>query len=813
MWIFWQLTCVTVLFGATLYLVHGFPSPFCRGGVLFNFAFLSQQALTFWFTLRSVWNSFELARTNLDGLISHTKTWRSFLLCDFWGHWAFTSCGKPGPKSGWCQLFAFNLIVRLLLLSALLGADIRGEGCGRPMASTEVPLPQWATDFIREGTKQHGTRPGLSLDQLSWSPTDNFVKKRSMKRAYARACRDGVCWYKGRPYTPADFPKTLQNISTGTDLPKALKPSGRCDLQRYNQQHSSKRRIQILSWNVGGLSQARLDEVRVWAMEQQIGIIALVETRWPWVSEWEDDKFLYVHSGKPGDRSSGILTMIAKWLCPSSNLRWFESIPGRLMHLQLRLQPRSLDFVACYQYCFAPTTARLQERKRWWDQFSATVGNLPTRHVLAIAGDFNCSLPAAHPHAGPAEFHWGPRSTAGTQHRDHDVFLSLIRTHNLNVLNSWDPTLGPTYIKDQICSRLDYFMVRQHMADGVARAIRYIWQAPFVTAYRDHCPMICQINRYWIPAPLNSTIKGCTMHQRAAGRTAFLEDSTLWQTYMQHSHEQLTRLIPQLDPHCDEMFSDLNQTLLTAFHATFPPRHTPNPAVWMASHPWIKSKWTHRKLQHVLTERMRTGQLHMKTVFQFWYHTTRFKVMTKSHRRHALLVRKHRFQEVIQSAQIAAERHNSFQLFHLINSFAPKTPKRRMQLRTMQGSLATAVEEHSILCHFVQEVWSGEPLTDVHPHVIPGTPFSESDVQQALESIPLTKAVAPTRFCPGGSLALPCTVLGLLALWYSPMLVVFPRTLHTFIMAERMAVLAPKTGETPHVTWSLAPNSASRSCR
>ena len=62
-----------------------------------------------------------------------------------------------------------------------------------------------------------------------------------------------------------------------------------------------------------------------------------------------------------------------------------------------------------------------------------------------------------------------------------------------------------------------------------------------------------------------------------------------------------------------------------------------------------------------------------------------------------------------------------------------------MQLRNSQGQLATAVEEHSILCHFVTEVWSGQPTQHQHPDVIAGTPFTEADVRHALETIPFQK--------------------------------------------------------------------------
>ena len=69
-----------------------------------------------------------------------------------------------------------------------------------------------------------------------------------------------------------------------------------------------------------------------------------------------------------------------------------------------------------------------------------------------------------------------------------------------------------------------------------------------------------------------------------------------------------------------------------------------------------------------------------------------------------------------------------------------------MQLRNVHGQLATAVEEHSILCRFVRDVWSGDPTAPAHPGVVAGTPFSEQDVRQALSTIPISRAIAPGLF-------------------------------------------------------------------
>jgi len=57
--------------------------------------------------------------------------------------------------------------------------------------------------------KVHGPPPpkgsGL-LKNLTNLKQMTHVQKRSFKRAYARALRDGIAWYRGQHLTPDDFP-------------------------------------------------------------------------------------------------------------------------------------------------------------------------------------------------------------------------------------------------------------------------------------------------------------------------------------------------------------------------------------------------------------------------------------------------------------------------------------------------------------------------------------------------------------------------------------------------------------------------------
>ena len=651
--------------------------------------------------------------------------------------------GSPGPKSGRHQLLPQGLDLSLTLCALAFTGD-GGEGCSRTMATAEAPLPYWIHDLPTEGAKQHGPRPQANSEFLSWSSTTSSIKKRSIRRAFRRACRDGVCWYKGRSYTPLDFPQQLQGTQPLQHRP--LKPSGEYDLTRYNRKHCNKRRANFVTWNVAGLSQSKLDEVRHWALTQNITALALVETRWPWTSEWQDPHWQYVHSGDPSSRSSGILIMISRTI--STDLRWRECLPGRLVHVQLRLSPRYLDFLACYQFCFQSNAMRQADRQRWWECLETTLSRLPRRHVLAIAGDFNCSLTRQTHHIGHMGYHWQGETHQGPTHGDSDTFLHIIRTYDLNVLNSWQPSLGPTYIGQQGHSRIDFCLTRHHMADGCSRAVKYLWNAPFKSSLQDHCPIFFQLNRYWIPAPLTTTQTGCTFQQRVQCRTAYLEDSGLWQDFLHKSMHTVSDHLRQSDPHDTELIPTLHAAVLQDLQQFFPPVSPSQSAVWKSTANTITCKWHYRNHFLRLAGCMHQGFLDLQIFLRFWHHVSRFTALSRLQKRHSRAVRKSRFAEVIALAQTAADRHNTFQLFQLINRFAPKQPRRRMQLRNSQGQLATAVEEHSILCHFVTEVWSGQPTQHQHPDVIAGTPFTEADVRHALETIPISKAVAP-GFAPG----------------------------------------------------------------
>ena len=660
----------------------------------------------------------------------------------------------PGPKSG------HSRAIRLLLILAVLGLMIThwplqfgsgGEGSGLTTGATEVP-DTWETSLHRQlGTKSRGTQPAFGCG-TTWQSMakSNMTKvlKRSLHRAYNRAVRDGVCWYKGQCYTPEDFHE-FRTLGAPT---RALPTLHQNDHVHCNTKHQSSRHLRIFHWNGGGLSAHKLDELKMWLSQQRVDVAVLSESRWSFTNEWTADGWNHIHSGNPTDRGAGLLVLVSTKVSRLTDIRWAEIIPGRLMHVQLRYRDRHVDVMACYQHTFSQTASRLQERAKWFQQLDKYLGQLSKRNVLMIAGDMNCSLPAMQGHVGTATVRWKNRQHLGTQHPDTGQFAALVKANDLCVLNSWSSRTGPTFFHAHGVSRIDFFMTRMAIADGTARAVRYLHTAPFLSCNsHGHVPMLTQIRRFWMPPTANQQTAGITANQRETGRRAYLNQDPSWHHFMlQSSHAFCTVLDQaQTQTHADHvsdsssLMEDLHAIAGQCFCTCFPVGiHNLDTAKRIEALPIILNKWTHRRLC------MRIQITSVKNIFRAWFHLMRFQVQRRAHQKYAQLIRAQKFQQIMDQASQAAQRSDSYALFQVINRFSPKQPRRRMQLRNANGCLATPVEELAILTEHVRVTWQG-------PHQVPmprtaptALPFTVNDLERALREIPLTKAVA-RPFTPG----------------------------------------------------------------
>ena len=269
-----------------------------------------------------------------------------------------------------------------------------GEGDGsvmRPIETSQSVLPQVC---CLPDVKRHDKRPPAG--SISQSTCLTAVKKRSLKRAHRRACQQGLAWYKGRLYRPEDF-SFMPPVEPMIIPPVRPKPTPSSATTACHHVHGSKHRVTCLQWNVGGLSNHRLDEIKTWLSTQHIQAIALLETRWQYTGEWLDNDWIHIHSGSPDHKGMGILILISRQMCPEHALRWNELMVGRLIHLRVPTKSRPLDLLCGYQFVDKRGPKCLQQREQWWGLLDRTLQSIPHRNLLLLMADFNTNVPTHAP--------------------------------------------------------------------------------------------------------------------------------------------------------------------------------------------------------------------------------------------------------------------------------------------------------------------------------------------------------------------------------------------------------------------------------
>lgn len=642
---------------------------------------------------------------------------------------------KPGPKSRHrilVFLLFFICVWHCLQAPSCIGSD-RSEGCTVAMDSAETST-DWTHHFIHKpDVKLHGTQPPMCASTpvvltLRSSP----VVKRSLQRAQKRAHRSGMAWYRGRCLTPEDFVK-MGMRPLNTELP----PMTPTNLATCNKHNAPRKRLTCLTWNGGGLSNHRLDELKCWLFQQQIQVAVVTETRWSFCSTWSDTSWHHIHSADPDHRGSGVLILVARALCDASTLRWNDIVPGRLLHVRLHMSTRNIDILGCYQHVFARDKGCLQRRERFWTALDHQLQQILNRNTVVVLGDLNCSLMENSGTCGTSFFRWNQQLMPGLKHSDTDRFAQILRSGGLVALNTWDSSLGPTFIQNGCASRIDFICTRKQLADGLARKVQYLWEAPFLPPGQfGHVPMVCHLAKYWVP-PSHHVANGLTPHQKRCGRLAKLTGDAVWRQFLAGSEdaicEQFRRALTLAEPE----LSTVHETAIKSFSRFFPPVSAISSSDPWQTNPVVLTKWAHRS--HA--RQIQTCDLH--GCFHAWFHIAKYQMLTRSHRRFAKKQRRQRFEEVVQLANQAALQHNTHQMFDIINRFAPKTPMRRMQLRNDLGALMTISEERSMLVAYVRQTWHGHPMTLRPCHTPPGVPFTVQELAGALRDIPTVKAVAP----------------------------------------------------------------------
>lgn len=580
----------------------------------------------------------------------------------------------------------------------------RSEGSALSMGGAEVEPPRWLACVPEvSSTKPHGCTPSLRLSS-HWPNTHQSTVKRSRKRAYRRACAHGFSWYKGQCLTPPqDFPD-LHHLPASSQVP-ALPPERKL---QPNRAHAPASRFKLLLWNPGGLSTERFREF-VRCSLQQLDLICLCETRWQYESEWDDPYWNFIRSGHkdPQDRACGMLIMIAKRLCKPHDISWTPIIHGRLAHLRLQFDPRSLDIICGYQFVDHPNQSQKQNRQQWWDKLERQLQILPSRNGQLLLGDFNCQLPHIPGLSGPPQFWFQDSLISGPQHSDQSEFQRIIRDHTLVSLTTWNAKDGPTFRTDAAGSRIDHIFCNRGLADQSSKSCRYLTDARFMPdSGCRHMPLICILPRPKIKYNSTGSSQAISYQQKLRCREAWHQQTDQWNQFQRQTSADISNLRVSDGEQCP--VEALRQKAQQAFHACFPRTARIHEA--KCNEGILSAKWSHyHKIKSIsLTDLMEHPLFRL---FDTWKHVVSFRKVDRSHKKWVFAWKKQQIQQSIDTADHAASAYNSFTLYRTVNLFTPRRDRRKVRLRNKQGGPAGPVETVALLKEYVQNTWSGPQLT------------------------------------------------------------------------------------------------------
>ena len=578
-------------------------------------------------------------------------------------------------------------------------------------------------------------KPGGNFDTLT-QPVFSHARKRAYKRAVLRAQRDGCTFYRGRRVTLRQLtgddrpPTTGHAHAVAGPRSKGVRPQNTLD---------------VLSWNVGGLSNAILDELLIWLslpQHRNIRIVMLQETRWQFSSEWENDNWYLVHSGHSKQKGAGVLTMISKALCHASDIRSRILASGRVLHVRIP-SPKGdtcIDVVNVYQHAWdqraevAPLTAK---RSYVLEQVDSCLQQMPWRNLCICAGDWNAQLAPMTGQVGNSTRCSDPSQQSAP---DAPALVDLLIARQLVALNTWSGSRRHafTYENQGRKTQIDYVFVRRHQSTPGMRRCTAISDFP-VTAWRQtglHRPLLLKADYAWCPTRPRPG-RGI---DRDAMANAALAQSPLITTYKND-----VRVAVSQDPSVD--VASLHRILYDCSLKHFPSAPVRKEYAYQTEtvRTVVHGRWHHlRQGKHF---RQQAASC-LASAWRCWFHFARFRAMRREANRASRVARKLRYDRLLAEAESDASCCNIHRLYAVIRQIAPKQPFRRVKIYGTHGEvLDRAAEAERLKLHFAN-LFQDECSDCKHAGTYNVSLPSSEDVEWALAKTPLRKAV-PKHMAPG----------------------------------------------------------------
>ena len=437
----------------------------------------------------------------------------------------------------------------------------------------------------------------MSTPQSGWTcPTSlnshasSGAGKRSFQKAQRRAIRFGSCVYRGHTLTPKQLGcKQAQPANTPTSSgPRST------SLPKHPGQKARAKRVQFMSWNVGGLSQGMLEEIVTYLIQHRITICILQETRWRASREWmirrDNHELAIIHSGNDTVHA-GVMIIIDLTLLDMAGkkydlIRWSDPIPGRLLHVQLPLQSHQYaDLIACYHKRCASGADEASHltREQTWEQLYLVMSRCSQRNYFLAGIDLNLPLTTLLP--------WIGTSCPPARHQKHHDTSSLhdyVRDHDLCAANTWTGGQGnySMYGPFQRRTLIDVVLMRRGHCDDVARMTCSHPACPLGRERGDpswHCPIRGSFSTYWRPWD----------SKRSPKPGAVFNLDQLSADYRQHSQrlQDAQAAIGQKLSGTSHTPTSLNDCVSQVVGKYYPVHSTENPTGKAICNPMYATKW------------------------------------------------------------------------------------------------------------------------------------------------------------------------------------------------------------------------------
>eukprot|EP00438_Fugacium_kawagutii_P018546 Skav204351 [mRNA] locus=scaffold3936:141329:147985:- [translate_table: standard] len=522
--------------------------------------------------------------------------------------------------------------------------------------------------------------------------------------------------------TLSSFPSHMSSTATSSSAPSHT------DRQHHGYQiqhfHCKTRRVVTFAWNCNGLTAGKYEELLTALVERNVEIATITETHWKLNRTWSTPAWHIHHSSSAG-KGDGMMILVSARRWSSQALGWDVLEAGRLVHVRIRMHTRHIDSIHCYQYADRHDATRKQARQHWWSQLSSLLTRLPARNTLLLQGDFNCSLSRCSGLVGTSHFPLYHHHTIGSQHIDMPSFEQIIRQHQLVALNGWSTTAASYHHGDH-GSRIDFVLTRYAHVDSTAKHAYTDWTFPLITdPLHSHAPIITSIacDRKWT-SPQSGTFN---LPQRLRCRHEWLQQSHLWHSF--HTESSLA-LEDASRAHPSDLVTMIHDSVRPSFASHFAKRSSP---VTIDSTPY-KEKW---KLRWQATHQPNT----LRGIVMAWKKWTAFQQACRADKQLAKQRCEHRALQLLEEAQQAADRHDQFNMYRLIQRYSPKQIPQKIQLKS-NGQMLTASEAHHHLVDYVKTQWAGPDDAWFESRSLDAFPFTFDELVHSLEHTPACKAVA-----------------------------------------------------------------------